>query len=186
MFTTLTKRIRQTQFTLTPTEQALEWWENLARTLTLQQPEAMDYDPYMAHITEEGCLEVVWLDEREPHHFSVDLTACYLRHQASNPAIFYSLMQLHAKAGTCLDTLRWHKMTLSRTNAERLILAWGFVEHAAPENLNTLCHALIWMDEAQVRTFWEFALHYGMSGRNPTPLYQGLEAIIMGLVSDNR
>jgi len=172
-------------FTLTPADAAHDFWGQIARTLTLQQPETMDYDPFLAHVT-EGILEFVWLDEREGYTFGFDLTACYLRHQASNPAIFYSLMQLHAKAGTCLDTLRWHKMTLSRTNAERLVLAWGFVEHANPDHLNALCHALIWMDEAQVRTWWEFALHYGMSGRNPTPLYQGLEAIIMGLVSDNR
>ena len=103
-------------FTLTSADAAQDFWGQIARTLTLQQPETMDYDPFLAHVT-EGILEFVWLDEREGYTFGIDLTACYLRHQASNPAIFYSLMQLHAKAGTCLDTLRWHKMTLSRTNA---------------------------------------------------------------------
>lgn len=184
MFTTLANRIRQTSFALSPTDQAIEYWSNLSNALTLD-PAPTVYAPYIIQQS-EGMLELVWLDEREGHTFRIDLTACYLRHQATNPAIFYSLMQLHAKAGAPLAQCLTSTLSLSRTGAERLVLAWGMVEHCTPEHLNTLCYALIYMSEEQVSAFWQFCLHYGVSGKNPTPLYVGLESIIMGLASDNR
>lgn len=181
MFDTLTNRIRQSQFALSPTAQALAFWSDLSLRLTLD-PAPSVTAPYIVQQS-GGILELIWLNEQEGHTFGINLTACFLRHQETNPAAFYSLMQLHAKAGVPLADCLTTTLSLSRTGAERLVLAWGMVEHAHPDNLNALCHALIHMSDAQVQTWWEFALHYGMSGRNPTPLYMGLETIIMGLIN---